>query len=69
MNEKTEESRQDLPSKKYFTSSIEQKFFEWYYKLFSIDEIEKKPVLQWTFGALLLTYLVTFEAYARSGIV
>lgn len=45
---------------KIFNSAAEQKFFSWYRRFFSIEEIEQSSVLHWVFGAILLGFYVTF---------
>lgn len=61
-------STEDTPFRnQIFTSHAEQKFFSKYRSFFSIAEIEKSFLLQWVFGALLLTYFVTFFHYAQTG--
>ena len=47
--------------KKYFSS-----YKNIYYRLFSIHEIEASKVLQWIFGAILLSYFITYFTWFRS---
>ncbi len=56
----------ELPRNQIFTGRLEQKFLAWYRKFFSIKEIENESILQWAFGALLLTYLVSFSYLAST---
>ena len=44
-----------------FPTSYEHRFLKWYHRIFSITEIEKSKVLQWIFGATLLSFLATFD--------
>jgi len=68
MNERENHSVVETPLRnQIFTSLWEQKFLTLYRKFFSISEIETTPLLQWSFGALLLTYFVTFYYYSQTG--
>lgn len=58
-----------LPRNQIFNSPREQKFLGWYRSFFSIKEIETSTILQWVFGALLLTYYVTFSGYVARSII
>lgn len=51
-----------------FSNKIEQKFLAWYRNFFSVKEIEESLVLQWSFGAILLTYLIGFGTWVSSTI-
>jgi hypothetical protein len=52
-----------------FDHPLEKRFLAWYYRFFSIREIEESKVLQWSFGAMLLVFLLAFSAWVRSGAV
>ncbi len=60
-----ETSSQTLPRNEIFTHPLEQRFLNWYRSFFSIAEIENTPILHWLFGALLLTYFVTFFQWGQ----
>lgn len=61
----TPRSGDNLPRNEIFTHPREQRFFAWYRKFFSIAEIENTFLLQWAFGAILLTYFVSFFDYIK----
>ena len=52
-----------------FTHPLEQRFFAWYRRIFSISEIETSVVLQWIFGANLLVFFIAFSSWVRSSAV
>lgn len=39
---------------------LSTKCIEWYRKMFSINELEREPVVQWMFGAMLFYFFVSF---------
>ena len=52
--------------KEIFPAGFEQRFFAKYRTLFSVQEIEDSHVLQWVFGATLLSFLITFYRWTSS---
>ncbi len=50
--------------KNIFNSKWEKKFFNFYHKFFSLKEIENSTGLIWVWGTLLLSYFVSFSAWA-----
>jgi hypothetical protein len=52
-----------------FTHPLEQRFFNWYRRIFSIEEIENSIVLQWMFGAMLFVFFIAFSSWIRSSAV
>jgi hypothetical protein len=53
-------------SKRIFDSDIEQKLIRWYRRIFSVHELEESTVLQFVFGATLLSHLITFSQWSSS---
>lgn len=51
---------------KIFDTRLEQRFFSWYYRFFSIKEIEESLILQWVFGAILFGFYITFFIWSGS---
>lgn len=46
-----------------FTTPLEKKLLRAYRRIFSIAEIETQPILQWVFGATILSYFLAFHAW------
>ena len=52
-----------------FTHTLEQRFFTWYRRTFSVEEIEQSKILQWFFGAMLLVFFAAFSSWTRSSAI
>lgn len=50
----------------FSSSRFERAFLRVYRSIFSIHEIEEQPILQWVFGATLLSYFLAFHAWINS---
>ncbi len=50
-------------------SAFEEKIVRRYRKIFSIQEIEQQPILQWALGALLLGLFITFYGWINSSAI
>jgi len=66
---KENETEKYLIRNQIFTGALEQKFLKGYRKFFSIHEIETSSILQWSFGAFLLTYYITFYNWVRESTI
>ena len=52
-----------------FRNALERHFFYFYRRIFTIQEIENNSILQWVFGASILSYFLAFHAYINSATI